>query len=44
MALGRGKTPAKLHQASGEESGITVEAYLGSPADSTNTSRATYLL
>ena len=43
VALGRGKTPAKLHEARGEESGISVAAYLGSPADSTNTARATYL-
>ncbi|MCA1663031.1 MAG: DNA mismatch repair endonuclease MutL, partial [Myxococcales bacterium] len=43
VALGRGKSPAKLHPARGEESGIAVEAYLGSPADSTNTARLTYL-
>jgi len=43
VALGRGKTPAKLHEARGEEGGIAVEAYLGSPADSANTSRGTYL-
>ncbi len=43
VALGRGKSPAKLHEARGEEGGIAVEAYLGSPADSTNTARATYL-
>ena len=29
VALGRGKTPAKLHAARGEEGGVTVEAYLG---------------
>jgi DNA mismatch repair protein MutL len=43
VALGRGKSPAKLHEARGEEGGIAVEAYLGSPADSANTSRGTYL-
>jgi DNA mismatch repair protein MutL len=43
VALGRGKTPAKLHEARGEEGGVAVEAYLGSPADSANTSRGTYL-
>ncbi len=43
VALGRGRAPATLHQARGDESGITVEAYLGSPADSANTSRGTYL-
>ena len=43
VALGRGKTPAKLHEARGEEGGVTVEAYLGSPAESANTSRGTYL-
>jgi DNA mismatch repair protein MutL len=43
VALGRGRTPAKLHRAAGEESGVAVEAYLGSPADSANTSRGSYL-
>ncbi|MGZ3429045.1 MAG: DNA mismatch repair endonuclease MutL, partial [Polyangia bacterium] len=43
VALGRGKSPAKLHEARGEEGAIAVEAYLGSPADSANTSRGTYL-
>jgi DNA mismatch repair protein MutL len=43
VALGRGKTPAKLHEARGEEAGVRVEAFLGSPADSANTSRGTYL-
>ncbi|MDB4966242.1 MAG: mismatch repair protein MutL [Myxococcales bacterium] len=43
VALGRGKTPAKLHRADGEEGGMRVEAYLGSPADSANTSRGSYL-
>jgi DNA mismatch repair protein MutL len=43
VALGRGKAPAKLHEARGEEGGIAVEAFLGSPADSANTSRGTYL-
>ena len=43
VALGRGKSPAKLHEARGEEGGVAVEAYLGSPADSANTSRGTYL-
>jgi DNA mismatch repair protein MutL len=43
VALGRARTPAKLHEARGEEGGVAVEAYLGSPADSANTSRCTYL-
>ena len=43
VALGRGKTPARLHEARGEEGSVSVEAYLGSPADSANTSRGTYL-
>ncbi len=43
VALGRGRAPAKLHEAAGEEGGIAVAAYLGSPADSANTSRGTYL-
>ncbi|HZS37694.1 MAG TPA: DNA mismatch repair endonuclease MutL [Polyangia bacterium] len=33
---------ARLHLAVGEEAGVHVEAYLGSPAESTTTSRATY--
>jgi DNA mismatch repair protein MutL len=33
---------ARLHLCVHEESGAHVEAYLGSPAESTNTSRATY--
>ncbi len=33
----------KLQLAAGDENGVTVEAYLGSPADSANTSRGTYL-
>jgi DNA mismatch repair protein MutL len=43
VALGRGRAPARLHAATGEEGGITVAAYLGSPAESANTSRGTYL-
>ena len=43
VALGRGKSPARLHPAAGQESGVTVEGFLGSPADSANTSRGTYL-
>jgi DNA mismatch repair protein MutL len=43
VGLGRGRTPAKLHRAAGEEGGVVVEAYLGSPADSANTSRGSYL-
>ncbi|HEY2744725.1 MAG TPA: DNA mismatch repair endonuclease MutL, partial [Polyangia bacterium] len=43
VALGRGRAPAKLHEAAGEEGGVAVAAYLGSPADSANTSRGTYL-
>jgi len=43
VALGRGRAPAKLHEATGEEGGVAVAAYLGSPAESANTSRGTYL-
>ncbi|HWE27656.1 MAG TPA: DNA mismatch repair endonuclease MutL, partial [Polyangia bacterium] len=43
VGLGRGKTPATLHEARGEESGVAVAAYLGSPASSANTARGTYL-
>jgi DNA mismatch repair protein MutL len=43
VALGRGKQPAKLHEAVGEEGGIAVAAHLGSPSESANTSRGTYL-
>jgi DNA mismatch repair protein MutL len=43
VALGRGRAPAKLHAASGEEHGVAVAAYLGSPAESANTSRSSYL-
>ncbi|HEX4458426.1 MAG TPA: DNA mismatch repair endonuclease MutL [Polyangia bacterium] len=43
VALGRSRTPARLQLAGGAENGVTVEAYLGSPADSANTSRSTYL-
>jgi DNA mismatch repair protein MutL len=43
VALGRGsRTPVALHLAVGEESGVHVEAYLGSPAESAGTSRNTY--
>jgi len=45
VALGRGsRTPVALHLAAGEESGVHVEAYLGSPAESAGTSRNTYLI
>ncbi|HXU72175.1 MAG TPA: DNA mismatch repair endonuclease MutL [Polyangia bacterium] len=43
VALGRGKQPAKLHEAVGEEGGVAVAAHLGSPSESANTSRGTYL-
>lgn len=43
VALGRARAPARLHPASGAEGEIAVEAYLGSPADSANSSRGTYL-
>jgi DNA mismatch repair protein MutL len=43
VALGRGRTPAQLHPAGGEEGGVAVAGYLGSPAESANTSRGTYL-
>ncbi|HEY7957593.1 MAG TPA: DNA mismatch repair endonuclease MutL [Polyangia bacterium] len=43
VALGRGsRTPVALHLACGEEAGVHVEAYLGSPAESAGTSRGTY--
>jgi DNA mismatch repair protein MutL len=43
VALGRGsRTPVALHLAVGEEAGVHVEAYLGSPAESAGTSRNTY--
>jgi DNA mismatch repair protein MutL len=43
VALGRGRAPARLQLAVGDENGVAVEAYLGSPADSANSGRATYL-
>jgi DNA mismatch repair protein MutL len=43
VALGRGRAPARLQLAAGDENGVAVEAYIGSPADSANTSRGTYL-
>jgi len=44
-ALSRGsRTPLELHLAVAEEQGIHVEAYLGSPAESTGTSRNVYPL
>lgn len=42
VALGRGRSPVALHLAVGEESGVHVEAYLGSPSESAGTSRNTY--
>ncbi len=43
VALGRGsRTPVQLHLAAGEEGGVHVEAYLGSPDESAGTSRNTY--
>jgi DNA mismatch repair protein MutL len=42
-AVGRPKQPAQLHLARGEESGVSVEAYLGSPAESASTARNTHL-
>jgi DNA mismatch repair protein MutL len=43
VALARGsRTPVELHLAAGEESGVHVEGYLGSPAESTGTSRNCY--
>jgi DNA mismatch repair protein MutL len=42
-AMGKPRAPAVLHEASGEESGVRVEAYLGSPADSATTTRGTFL-
>jgi DNA mismatch repair protein MutL len=43
VALGKGRAPAKLHAAAGEEGGVAIAAYLGSPAESANTSRCSYL-
>jgi DNA mismatch repair protein MutL len=42
-AVGRPKQPAQLHLAEGEESGVHVEAYLGSPTESASTARNTHL-
>jgi DNA mismatch repair protein MutL len=43
-ALGRGRTPAQLHQAEGREGAVGVLGLLGSPAESGSTARGTYLL
>jgi DNA mismatch repair protein MutL len=42
VALSRGRAPIELHLAVGEENGVHVEAYLGSPAEAIGTSRNTY--
>jgi DNA mismatch repair protein MutL len=42
VALSRGRAPIELHLAVAEESGVHVEAYLGSPAEAIGTSRNTY--
>ena len=42
VALSRGRAPIELHLAVTEESGVHVEAYLGSPAEAIGTSRNTY--
>lgn len=43
VALGRGRQPARLHLGRGQEHGIAVEAYLGSPGEAANSGRTTYL-
>jgi DNA mismatch repair protein MutL len=43
-ALGRGRVPARLHLAVGEESGVHVEGYLGAPSESGSTARNTFQL
>jgi DNA mismatch repair protein MutL len=41
-ALGRGRLPARLHPAVGEENGVRVEGYLGAPTESASTARNTF--
>jgi DNA mismatch repair protein MutL len=42
-AMGRPRQPAQLHACAGDESGVHVEAFLGSPAETASTARNTHL-